>query len=144
MHMLWTKKGQGHTLKCTLATLPRFENTHNYDSYYYQQYNNGNAHPFSWVLLQFLSILKCSCPSLDMIDCVVDLNKSLINQKSNYICPVFHIHMHANTRLRVWEAQSELLKQICPILLTTKGSVLINEFLTCLMWILKESLRFKA
>jgi len=30
-----------------LATLPRFENTHNYDSYYYQQYNDGNAHPFS-------------------------------------------------------------------------------------------------
>lgn len=63
----------------TLATLPRFENTHNYDSYYYQQYNDGNAHPFSRVLLEFLSILKCRCPSLDMIDCIVDLNKPLIN-----------------------------------------------------------------
>jgi len=35
------------THSSALATLPRFENTHNYDSYYYQQYNDGNAHPFS-------------------------------------------------------------------------------------------------
>lgn len=75
-YYIWTRnKG---TDSSTLATLPRFENTNNYDSYYYQEYNDGNAHPFSRVLLKFLSILKCRCPSLDMIDCIVDLTFNVI------------------------------------------------------------------
>lgn len=40
-----------------IATLPRFDDTDYYDSYYNQEYYNGNAHPFSGTLLVFLSIL---------------------------------------------------------------------------------------
>jgi len=37
-----------------------------------------------------------------------------------------------------------LKKQICLIAQPRKGSELINEFFSCLMWILKESLSLKA
>jgi len=57
---------KGQTQARALVTLSRFDNT-NYDGYYHQEDNGGNAHPFSRVLPEFISILNIDCIVSDAI-----------------------------------------------------------------------------
>lgn len=62
-----------------VALLPWLDDCDDNDHHYYQQYDDGIAHPLPRILLQFLRVLECAHALLYVIGCVRNLEREDVN-----------------------------------------------------------------